>query len=148
MGENDILQEDMIVSWVRLTGILKNTRLTKGMIYNEAIVMLIVHRRYLEDGEGVVSFKEIVGETRMLKSLVNRTISSLVDKGFLERYDGATDRRTTFVRLVPEKLPEYLAVHARTLKLVSRILEVVGEEDAQAFVHISEKISAAFPPDL
>ena len=148
MSESDILQEDIIVSWVRLTGILKNTRLTKGMIYNEAIVMLIVHRRYLEDGEGLVSFKEIVNETRMLKSLVNRTISSLVKKGFLERYDGTTDRRTTFVRPVPEKLKDYLAVHERTLKLVRRVLDVIGEEDAKAFVRLTEKISAAFPPDL
>ena len=34
MDEELRLQEDVIASWVRLTGILKNTRLTQGMIYN------------------------------------------------------------------------------------------------------------------
>lgn len=137
------LQEDIIVSWVRLTGILKNTRLTQGMIYNEAIVMLIVNRRYVEDGKGLVSFKEIVQETKMLKSLVNRTIDSLVKKGLLARSDGETDRRTTYVRPVPENLPSYFEVHARTLELVKHVIEVIGEEDAEAFVRLTKKLVEA-----
>ena len=80
------LEEQVITAWVRLTGLLKNTRITKGMVYNEAIVMLFAYNRYREDGIGVISFKEIVTETRMLKSLVNRTIDSLVTKGYLARY--------------------------------------------------------------
>ena len=75
--ENLQIDEDIVVSWVRLTGILKNGRLTDGLIYNEAIVMLTAYRRYQQDGEGLVSFKEIVAETRMLKSHVHRTIGSL-----------------------------------------------------------------------
>ena len=39
------LEEAVITAWVRLTGILKNTRITKGMVYNEAIVMLVVYNR-------------------------------------------------------------------------------------------------------
>ncbi len=142
MKEDLRLEEDVIAAWVRLTGILKNTRLTKGMNYNEATVMLLAFRRFEEDGEGLVSFKEIVAETNMLKSLVNRTIDSLVKKGFLIRSDGA-DRRTTFVRPVKEKLPEYLEVHRHTLDMVGQLVEIIGEEDARAFVRIGEKISAA-----
>ena len=62
------LEEQVISAWVRLTGLLKNTRITKGMVYNEAIVMLVAYNRYREDGVGMVSFKEIVSETRMLQS--------------------------------------------------------------------------------
>lgn len=80
--ETSQLDEDLVVSWVRLTGILKNGRLTDGLIYNEAVVMLAAYRRYKQDGEGLVSFKEIVSETRMLKSHVHRTIDSLVKNSF------------------------------------------------------------------
>ena len=55
MDEDLRLEENVIASWVRLTGLLKNTRLTKGMIYNEAVVMMIVNRKYEEDGVGTVS---------------------------------------------------------------------------------------------
>lgn len=137
------LEEDVILAWVRLTGILKNTRLTHGLIYNEAVVMLLVNRRYREDGKGCVSFKELVRETRMLKSLVNRTIESLVEKGLLERFDGPEDRRTTYVRPVPQNLGQYLEVHSQTLEMVEKIIGIIGKEDAEAFVRLTAKLIEA-----
>ena len=136
------MNEKLILAWVKLTGVLKNTRITQGMIYNEASVMLIVYHRYLQDGEGLVSFKELVKATHMLKSLVNRTIDSLVNKGYLEKSDGQ-DKRTTFVR--PRNLEEYLKVHDKTLELVQSIVDLIGEEDAEAFIRVSEKICRAHP---
>lgn len=141
---HDELNENMIVGWVQLTGALKNTRITQGMMYNEAIVMLVAYNRYRQDGEGLVSFKELVARTKMLKSLVNRTISSLEQKGLLERCEGK-DKRTTFVRPVKEKLDAFLAVHNRSLALAQAIVDLIGEEDAQAFIRIAEKITAADP---
>ena len=139
MTEHNELEENLILAWVKLTGELKNTRITQGMIYNEAIVMLIVYNRFRKDGEGLVSFKEIVSETKMLKSLVNRTIDSLVRKNYLERSEGK-DKRTTFVRPVKENLSSFLAVHGKSLALAHRAAEILGEEDAEAFVRISRKI--------
>ena len=76
----------------------------------------------------------------MLKSLVNRTIDSLVAKGCLERCEGK-DKRTTFVRILPDNIGDYLAVHARSLALAHNMIEVIGKEDAETFVRIAEKIA-------
>lgn len=138
------LEESLITAWVRLTGVLKNTRITQGMNYNEAIVMLIVYNRFRKDGEGLTPFKEIVRETKMMKSLVNRTIDSLVKKELLERCEG-TDKRTTFLRPVKNNLDEYLKVHEQSLELARSIISIIGAEDAQTFINVSEKISAADP---
>lgn len=138
------LDEDLIVAWVKLTGALKNTRITQGMIYNEAIVMLIAYNRYREDGDGLISFKEIVHQTQMLKSLVNRTINSLVRKNLLERCEGK-DKRVTFVRIVKDNLDDFLKVHAQSLALADDLIDIIGKEDAAAFVRISEKICKAAP---
>lgn len=142
--KNENLDEGLITAWVRLTGTLKNSRITKGMNYNEAVVMLLAYHRYLEDGDGLVSFAEIAQETKMLKSLVNRTIDSLVKKGMLEKLDG-TDKRTVFIRLVKDNLDEYLQVHAQSLQLARAMLDAIGEEDARTFIRISERISAIDP---
>lgn len=146
MAEKDREQlgESLITAWVRLTSVLKNTRITQGMNYNEAIVMNITYRRFLEDGEGLTSFKSIVGETKMLKSLVNRTIDSLVAKELLERCDGA-DRRTTFVRPVKKNLEEFLRVHEQSLGIAQAVVSIIGKKDAETFVRISEKIVTADP---
>ena len=135
------MEERLIAAWVTLTGVLKNTRMTQGMVYNEAIVMLVAYNRYREDGKGLVSFKEIVSETRMLKSLVNRTIDALVEKKMLERCEGR-DKRTTFVRILPENIGEYLRVHERSLALARDLTKVIGRRDAEAFVRIAGKIAA------
>lgn len=136
------LEERIISAWVKLTGILKNTRITQDMIYNEAIVMNLVYNKFSEDGEGLVSFKEIVNSTQMLKSLVNRTIDSLVRQGYLEKVDGQ-DKRTTFVRA--KNLDGYLKEHEKTLCLVRNIIQTIGVEDAEAFVRIADKIAASDP---
>ena len=144
MKQHEKLDEALITAWVGLTATLKNTRITQGMNYNEAIVMLIAYNRYREDGEGLVSFKEIVQQTKMLKSLTNRTITSLEKKGLLERCDGE-DKRTTFVRPVKTNLEEFLQVHEQSLGLAQEITKIIGEEDARTFVNIAERIIAANP---
>ena len=138
----ETLDERIITAWIKLTGVLKNTRITQDMIYNEAVVMNLVYNRYLEDGEGLVSFKEIVSRTKMLKSLVNRTIDSLVKQGYLEKTDGQ-DKRTTLVRA--KNFDAFLKEHEKTLALVRNIIATIGEEDAETFVRISDKITANDP---
>lgn len=142
MEDDYELEEQLIAAWIRLTGTLKNTRITHGMIYNEAIVLSIAYARYKKDGTDTIPFKEIASETRMLKSLVNRTVDSLEKKGLVERIDGQ-DKRTTNVRLVKEKLDVYLEMHAHTLEMVRGIVQIVGRKDAEAFVRIAKKISDA-----
>jgi len=143
MAEETRLDEELLSAWVRLTAIFKNGRITQGMQYNEAIVMLHAYKRFEQDGEGLVSFKELLAETKMLKSLLNRTVDSLVKKGFLEKCAGDSDKRTVFVRPVKESLSAFLKVHARSLALAQEIVSVIGEEDAQAFIRISQKIAQA-----
>ncbi len=137
---NEALAEQLLAAWVKLTGVIKNSRVTKGLAYNEAIVMLLLYNRFLEDGDGLVSIKEITRETKMLKSLVNRTVNTLEAKGLLERLKTSGDKRMVFVRCIKEKLDVFLAVHNTSLDLARNLIDVIGEEDAQAFVRISKKI--------
>ncbi len=132
------LDEELITAWVALTGVLKNNRITQGLNYNEAIVMNIAYHHYC-DNEGLTPFKSIVTQTKMLKSLVNRTIDSLVRKNLLERCEG-TDKRTTFVRPVKENLPVFLKVHEQSLALARAAIGIIGEADVRTFVRISERI--------
>ena len=39
----------LLRSWVQLSGILKNSRFTKELPYNEAIVMLMLYEKYQHD---------------------------------------------------------------------------------------------------
>ncbi|MBQ5320900.1 MAG: MarR family transcriptional regulator [Oscillospiraceae bacterium] len=137
------LEDRLLNSWVKLSGLIKNNRITKGLMYNEATVMLLLYNRYVEDGIGLTSVKEIIKETGMLKSLLNRTLNSLEKKGLLQKIHGTNDKRKLFVKCVKDKLDVFLEVHNSSLKLAEGIIQVIGKEDAEKFISIVKKLDLA-----
>lgn len=139
MSENN-QAENLLQAWITLSGIIKNSRITTGLMYNEAIVMNILYNHYCNDGEGVVSVKDITQKTRMLKSLVNRTVNSLEKKGFLERCKLPGDKRIAYVKCNKDKLDKFLKVHSASLAHAQNVIGIIGEDDADAFIRIAERM--------
>ena len=127
----------LIRAWVSLSSMLKNSRFTKELSYNEAIVMLLLY----EAGEEPVSLKEITTSTHMLKSQVNRTVNALEAKGLLERCDCEGDRRVAYVRLRKEKIELFLQVHASSMAIARQISDIIGPEDTANFIRIADKLA-------
>lgn len=105
--------------------------------------MLAVYSRYLQDGEGFTSVQDIIKETGMLKSQVNRTLSELQKRGLIIEMQGTHDRRTKFVKCVKEKLDVFLTVHNSSAGVAQNIINIIGEDETQTFIKIVEKLSAA-----
>ncbi len=143
MKKDEQLQNDLILAWVKLSGIIKNNRITTSLKYNEAIVMLTVYSRYLKDGVGLTSVQDIIKETKMLKSLVNRTLGELENQGLIVFEQGTVDRRTKFVKLVKEKIDIFLSVHNSSLGVSQNIIDIIGEQDAATFINIVQKLESA-----
>lgn len=133
--EDKFLQ--LIQAWVRLSGMLKNSRFTKALPYNESIIMLQLY----EAGENPISIRQITAMTHMLKSQVNRTINSLEAKGLLERYQADGDRRLCYVRLCKEQLPLFLQVHSESMQIAKNIGDIIGPEDTDHFIRIVNKLA-------
>lgn len=133
----------LLQAWVQLSAILKNSRFTKGLSYNEAIIMLHLYEQWQHDGIGRLSTKEIITRTGMLKSLVNRTINALEQKGLLERCHPEGDKRILYIRCCHDNMEAFLKVHDSSLEIARSIEEIIGPEDTAAFIRIVEKISAS-----
>ena len=50
--ERGVLEENMLDAWIGARGMLKNSKITKSLTYNEAVVMKIVYDQYRQDGVG------------------------------------------------------------------------------------------------
>lgn len=127
----------LIQSWVQLSGILKNSRFTKELSYNEAIIML---QLYQANGQPV-SIRDITARTHMLKSLVNRTVNALESKGLIRRCEFEGDRRVCNIEAVPEKMDVFLQVHSSSMEIAKKISQIIGPEDTEAFIRIVEKLA-------
>lgn len=134
---------DLLLAWVQLSGILKNSRFTKDLSYNESIIMLHLYGQWQQDGEGLLSMKELVSRTGMLKSLVNRTVNALEEKGLLQRCHQPGDKRILYLRCCHENLEEFLKVHHSSIAIAQSIQEIIGPEDTDAFIRIVDKITAS-----
>ena len=105
--------------------------------------MLSLYSRYLLDGEGLTSVQDIIKETGMLKSQVNRTLGELEKRGLIVFAQGTSDRRTKFVKCVEAQLDTFFAVHNSSVKVAENIIDIIGEADTETFINIVEKLSAA-----
>lgn len=141
--EDHVLLERLLGAWIGINGMLKNSRITRDLTYNEAVIMKLVYDQYQADGVGYTAVSRLVRETNMLKSLVNRTVNALCAKGYLIRERDGVDARSVLVRPVEERLPDFLSVHRRSLDLARQIVDVIGPKDAEAFVRMYEKLAAA-----
>lgn len=139
------LRERLLNAWIGLNGYLKDSRVTQTMTYNEAVTMKLVLDQYRQDGVGRTPVQAILRKTRMLKSQVNRTVNALCRQGYLTKEKGGEDARALFVRPAPERLADFLAVHARSLQMAQTIIDVIGAEDAAQFVRICQRLLAADP---
>ena len=139
MREDD-LREQLLTAWIGINSMFKDSRMTRELTYNEAVIMKLAYDQYRLDGVGRVSVQAVRKKTNMLKSLVNRTVNSLCEQGYLTKERGSEDARALFVRLTPDRLPDFLSVHRGSLKLAETVIGVIGQEDAAQFVRICEKI--------
>lgn len=142
---NKNLDEQVLTAWIGLNGLLKDSQMTQGLTYNEAITMKLIYDRYRADGEGRTPIQYIIKQTKMLKSQVNRTLNALCDQGYLVKERDTKDARILFVRPIPARLEDFLAVHRRSLSIVQAVIHIIGETDAAEFVRICGKLSAAAP---
>ena len=134
--DNDDLRERLLSAWIGINGFFKDSRMTQELTYNEAVVMKLVYDQYRADGVGRVPLRSILKRTNMLKSLANRTIDSLCAQGYLVKERSG---RALSLRLAPQRLADFLAVHQRPLALAQAVIDAIGPEDADRFVRICEK---------
>ncbi|MDE7212971.1 MAG: hypothetical protein K2N42_00150 [Anaeroplasmataceae bacterium] len=129
------MKEELIQCWIELTATIKNNRVTKRVSYNEAIILNYAYHAYLNN-EGLY-MQEIIKKTKMLKSLCNRTINLLMDKGFLRR---ELDGNQVIVYLNPDKVNDYLEIHQETFAYLKPVFEILEEKDQMDFIRIAQKI--------
>ncbi len=145
MAEND-LRERLLTAWTDINARMKNSQMTQGFTYNEAVTMKLIYDQYRRDGVGLVPVAEIRKRLNMLKSLAHRTIQSLCEQGYLQKETSPEDARALLVRPVPERLPDFLAVHERSLQMAQAVIDAIGQDEAERFVRCCDVfLSAGLP---
>ena len=147
---NDALYagDNLLDAWLSLTSTLWNTRLVSTMTFNEAHVLglLLRHR----DDPTPMTATALIARTHLLKSQMNKVLTTLEGKGFIARARAESDRRLVYIRLTPEGEAASRAEHADIEALLQQLVGRIGEAQALSLAEqingLTEALSGILAP--
>ena len=135
------INEKVLSAWLKLSTAICNERFVSELPYNESLVCGILHENAVEHPEEKITATDLCEKTNMQKSLMNRTLNSLEDKGLNFRKRSEKDKRQVFVSMNMDNAEVYERQHKNILRVVDEIVEKVGKEKADEFVSLFTLIS-------
>ena len=107
----------------------------------DAWIQLTTVRILSERGEKNITATYLCELTKMQKSQMNRTLTSMEEKGWIERKRSEEDKRQIFVTLNEEQSAFYREQHEHVLKVVEKLIACIGEEKATQALELFTLIS-------
>ena len=131
----------LLSAWLSLTSTLWNKRLVSDLTYNEAHVMGILLRKKSSGAPCTATM--LIQYTRLLKSQMNKLLTTLENKGYITRTRSSEDKRVILIALTEAGEAAYLTEHAHVEAIVSQLIAQIGEDKAQALTQgINETVAA------
>ena len=135
------INEKVLSAWLKLSTTICNERFVSELPFNESFICGILHRNAVEHPEKQMTATELCEKTNMRKSLMNRTLNSMEEKGLIFRKRSEKDKRQVFVSMNMENAEVYERQHKNVLSVVDTMLEKVGKEKAEEIIQLFTLIS-------
>ncbi|MBC5996867.1 MarR family transcriptional regulator [Romboutsia ilealis] len=87
---------------------------------------------------------DIVEFLGISKSLVCRSVDSLIKRGYIESVKDENDRRITRLKLLEEAMPIVRTLKDGREKIIKRLTEGISEEELKIFNSVLEKMKSNF----
>lgn len=120
--------DKLLDAWLNLTSTLWNTRLVSSLTYNEAHVMGLLLRHSTEANP--MTATDLIRRTRLLKSQMNKILTSLESRGFISRTRAEMDKRMIYILLTEEGVSAYLEEHKNVDAILNQLVAKIGPERA------------------
>ena len=132
------INEKVLEAWIDMIMSVGSEHLVLKMPYNEAIICNILYNRK----DQTTTATDLCRITKMQKSQMNRTLTSLERKGLIERSRSKNDKREIQITLLNNGTDLYQDVHRDNVELVDKILSRVGEDRAQEIIDLFSLIAS------
>ena len=122
--------EQLLQSWINMSMAIRGNRLVSSLSFNEMIICRILLERQEKDGPSVTT-TELCQEMHLLKSQINKLLTSMEAQELIERKRSETDKRKIGIRLTKHAQELYTHEHVRIMQLISHVCRRLGPEHAQ-----------------
>lgn len=113
-----------------------------GLSHLEFMTLSMI-RRYREEHPELPGMKiSLLSEvTHLSRPAISQNVNNLEDRGYVVRISSRSDRRVTYLALTEEAEELLRDCRETMLAHVKRMCELLGEEDAEAVIALSDKIA-------
>ena len=127
---NGTHQEELLQSWIDMSLRIRGNRLVSGFSFNEIVICRILYERHIQGGSPVTA-ADLCRRMQLLKSQINKILTSMERQGLIERVRSENDRRKMEIRLKPGAEQVYIAAHDRILKIMAYVCQQLGKEQSE-----------------
>ena len=135
------LYEKLLSSWVRLSTAVVNNRVVTNMSYNESLVCHVLYENAIAEQPREITATDLCEATHILKSQMNRILTSLENKAIITRIRSLKDKRQINIALNMEHAGLFRTQHEHIIKLIDTIVERIGMDTAKDAIRIFDIIS-------
>ena len=132
-------QEQLLQAWLDMSLMIRGNRLVSGFSLNEMVICRILYERREQGGEAVTA-TELCRRMQLLKSQVNKLLTTMEKNGTIERVRSESDKRKIEILLREEGARQYVEEHARILKIISYVRGSLGSDEAD---HLTRLMNGA-----
>ena len=134
-------REEILRVWMQLSLAINNERVVSGLPYNEFLICSILYWNQKRETPRELTATDLCGETKILKSQMNRTLNSLEKKGLIARTRSDRDKRQVYVTFRMERADVYEQEHERLLNFVDELMDRIGWEHSGEIVKLFHLIA-------
>ena len=131
------VNEKILTSWLKMILSVDGEHLVSQLPYNEAVVCNLL----LDNPNKQMTATDLCGITKMQKSLMNRTLTSLESKKLIERIRSKEDKRLVLVKLVNDVNNTFMKQHEKTLKYVDKLINRIGKDKVDEIITLFDSIT-------
>ena len=135
------LYEKLLSSWVRLSTSVVNNRVVTNMSYNESLVCHVLYENAIAEKPREITATDLCEETRILKSQMNRILTSLEGKNIITRIRSLKDKRQINIALNMDHAGLFKTQHEHIIKLIETVVDRIGFDTAKDAIRIFDVIS-------
>jgi len=135
------LHETLLSSWVRLSTAVVNNRVVTNMSYNESLVCRVLYENSIAEKHLEITATDLCEATHILKSQMNRILTSLESKNIITRIRSLKDKRQINIALNMDQAGLFKTQHEHIIKLIDTIIERIGIDTAKDAIRIFDTIS-------
>lgn len=137
MNEDNLLEQQLMQAFMKLKKLKHHNFFElSGLTHNEKLVLFLLHNK-AKDSK--ILLYELRKEIQLAPSTITPIITSLEEKGLIERNIDKEDRRNIYLSVTPKGRKSMGTAHKNMKKGIQDYIQYIGKEDTIRLIELMSK---------